>query len=67
MAGAENPIAVENVRVSLNLPSKARVRSVRFLTPERQQAESLPFRQTGGAVQFTAPKFLVYGVCAVQF
>jgi hypothetical protein len=66
MAGAENPIPVENVRVSLNLPANARVTGVRFLTPE-QQPQTMPFRQTGRTVEFTAPKFLVYGVCAVQF
>ncbi len=67
MAGAENPIAVDKVQVSLNLPAKARVKSIQFLTPEQRQAESIPFRQKGGVVQFTAPKFLVYGVCAIQF
>ena len=64
----ENPIAVENVRVSLNLPGVAgRVKSVRFLTPEQDQPQSLPFRQNGVAVEFTAPSFLVYGVFIIQY
>ncbi|HZT31340.1 MAG TPA: hypothetical protein VFA33_15730 [Bryobacteraceae bacterium] len=67
MAGAENPIAVEGVQVSLLLPPNARANSVRFLTPEQAEAQEIPFRQNGSAVEFTAPKFLVYGVCAIQY
>ncbi|HYL34687.1 MAG TPA: hypothetical protein VEV17_02100, partial [Bryobacteraceae bacterium] len=67
MAGAENPIPVEGVQVALNLPPNAHAKSVSFLTPEQPQAQAVSFEQKDGVIRFTAPKFLVYGVCAIQF
>ena len=67
MAAAENAVAQENARVSVNLPASARATGVRFLTPEHGDAVEVAFQQKGRRVEFQAPKFLVYAVCAIQY
>lgn len=58
----EKPVAAPALRAQFRLPGKARVLRMEFVTPENPDAVALDFEQSGGAVRFEAPSFLVYGV-----
>lgn len=63
----EKPIAVENVKVTVQLPSKARVKSVRFSSPDdNMPPTTLKFDRGKDSITFTTPRFLVYGVAVVE-
>lgn len=66
VAAREAPIAAGQVEVRLNVPASARIRRVRFLSPDAAEEKQLPFRHDAGQVRFTAPGFLVYGVCVLE-
>lgn len=62
----EKPIAVKQAGVDLVLPEGAKVRSVRFLTPEEPQPIEVKAQASEGRVRFTVPSFLVYGIARVE-
>jgi hypothetical protein len=66
VSARESPIVTENLFAQLKLPAQTKVRQVRFLSPDDEGERQLPFRQEGEFVRFTAPPFLVYGVCVVE-
>lgn len=62
----EAPRAADPVAVRLRLPAQFKIGKVRFLSPDADDEQSLPFRQEGGWLTLTVPGFLVYGVCVLQ-
>ena len=66
-AGVENPRAAPPFEVRLNLPSGARPRGVRFLSPERPEPRDLSAKTADSQAVFAVPDFLVYGVAIVEF
>ena len=62
----EKPIAVDEVRVDLRLPSGVAVSSAEFLTPEQPEPSKLAVEVNGDRIQFVVPKFLVYGVVRLR-
>ncbi len=66
VSAREAPIEAAPVEVRLNLSADTKVRRVRFLSPDRDEEMQVPFRVDAGAVRFTTPAFLVYGVCVVE-
>lgn len=62
----EAPITAEPVEVRLQVPADAKVRRVRFLSPDAKGESNVDFRHDGGVMRFTTPAFLVYGVCVVE-
>lgn len=70
----EKPIAVEGVKVDIEIPFAANperpvsgVKSVTVVTPEAPDGVAVKFEMAKGArVQFTVPKFLVYAVARIM-
>lgn len=62
----DNPIAVEGVKVDLMVPTGYRPVVVEAMTPETPTPVSLPVEVKDGRLQFTMPKFLVYGIARVK-
>lgn len=62
----ERPIAVPGVDVDLVLPQDRRVVGVEWLTPERDDAQPVPWQVSGGRLTCRVPEFLVYGVARVR-
>jgi hypothetical protein len=62
----EKPLAVSRIVAAVALPEGARLRSVRFLTPESAAERTLEARVTNGRVRFVLPEFLVYGVARIE-
>jgi hypothetical protein len=63
----EKPVAVTSVVAQVMLPEGATVRSVRFLTPEQAEEQTLEATVVSGCVRFVVPEFLVYGVARIEF
>jgi hypothetical protein len=63
----EEPSAVSGVAADLVLPTGSTLRSVRFLTPEREEPRALEAEVAEGRVRFVLPEFLVYGVARIEF
>ncbi len=64
---AEPTTLAAPANVRLRLPdTKAQVRRVRFLTPEKD-AVTLPASTQSGKAIFTPPKFYVYGIAVVEY
>lgn len=66
VSAREAPIGTDPVAVRLQLPANTKISQVRFLSPDAESEVKLDFRRDGGGVRFTAPAFLVYGVCVVE-
>lgn len=62
----EKPIAVDEVRVDLQLPRGVTVTSAEFLTPEERQPIRISIEVAGDRVRFIVPKFLVYGIVRLR-
>lgn len=62
----EKPIAVEGVEVDLALPKGANVTGLTVFSPEEPDETHVKFGINEGRIQFTMPKFLVYGVARLQ-
>lgn len=62
----EKPLSAPSIEAGLQLPAAFKVRAVEFLTPEREQATTVQFRQVGERLRFRVPEFLVYGVVRVK-
>ncbi len=62
----EKPIAVEQVKVDLVLPTGAVVESVEFITPEEAEPQTLKYHVSSGRLHTITPQFLVYGVVRVH-
>jgi hypothetical protein len=65
--GEENPRTSNPVAVRLNLPQGARIKGIRFATPEHPDPQTLTFDVESGQVRFRTPGFLVYGVATVEY
>jgi hypothetical protein len=64
----EKPRPVSGIVAEVALPEGARLRGVRFLTPEREDEVAIEPRSVAdGRVRFAVPPFLVYGVARVEF
>jgi hypothetical protein len=61
----EKPIAAAGVTADILLPEGATVASVRFLTPESNEAKTIAAKVEDGRVRFAVPDFLVYGVVRI--
>lgn len=62
----EKPIAVSGITVDYHLPAEAKVRAVRFITPESTDAVALVAEQVGERLRFKLPEFLVYGIAQIE-
>lgn len=62
----EKPIEVDEIAVDYVLPKGAVVNAVRFATPEGEKPVDVKFTMKDARLQFTAPKFLVYGIARLQ-
>ena len=62
----ENPIAVAEVRVDLQLPCGVSVMSAEFLTPEESEPKKISVETVGDRVRFVVPKFLLYGIVRLR-
>ncbi len=62
----EKPIAVDEVRVDLQLPRGVSVTSAEFLTPEELEPIKISVEVAGDRVRFVVPKFLVYGIVRLR-
>lgn len=63
----EQPLPVENTRVTLRLPDKMKMKSVRLISPDAGSSVGVtPFVQVNGFATFVVPKMLVYSVAVVQ-
>jgi hypothetical protein len=67
IADQENPRAVSGVSVRLGLPAGARVTTVRFVTPEQSEPQTVPATSEKGQALFETPALLVYGVALVEY
>jgi hypothetical protein len=62
-----DPATRETKPTDLDIPKEPRANArVRFLSPDDDSAKELAFRHEAGALRFTAPAFLVYGICVVD-
>ncbi|MBX9789150.1 MAG: hypothetical protein K2Y37_09565 [Pirellulales bacterium] len=62
----ERPVAVSGIKAELLLPSNARVRAVRFVSPESAESQQIESRMENGRLYFELPEFLVYGVARIE-
>jgi len=63
----EKPLAVENVRVRIQMPAGRKLKSIRLLSPDGDEKELVvKARVTKGNAMFTVPKILVYAVAVLQ-
>ena len=62
----EKPIPADPVACDVLLPEGTAVRDVQFMTPEDPAPSALEWKALGGRLQFTSPKFLVYGVARIS-
>jgi hypothetical protein len=62
----EQPIEVASVACDVVLPAGTTVAAVEAITPESPEPQTVAFTQAGDRVQFTQPKFLVYGVARIK-
>ncbi len=63
----EQPIAVENIEVRLQVPSGFRVKNVRLLSPDEATISQIKkVRQRNGVATLIVPKVLVYAVAVAQ-
>jgi hypothetical protein len=63
--GDEQPVECPGGKVSLLLPTEAKVSRLEFLTPESGDAQPVTFERAGERLNFAVPKFLVYGVMRI--
>jgi hypothetical protein len=63
--GFESPLAAAPAGINLSLPDGFKVRRVLFYTPEASR-QKLRFKSSGNRLQFTAPSWLVYGLCVIE-
>ncbi|MDX1945160.1 MAG: hypothetical protein SFU86_07120 [Pirellulaceae bacterium] len=62
----EQPIESPAIACDVLLPAGFTAGSIEAVTPEEEAAVKLEFKQAGGRVQFTAPKFLVYRIVRIK-
>jgi len=66
-SGKELPLADAPVSVDLLLQADAKVKGLRFLTPEVAHPQSVEYRQDGPRLAFKTPGFLVYGLTVIEW
>ena len=57
---------VENIRVTICIPSDQRAKSVLVADPLRDKDATIPFEQEGRRVRFVVPKLSIYALAAIQ-
>jgi len=67
----EKPVAVENVRVSVQLPAGRKLKNIRLLSPDDAEGKNakgaiLKVKVKNGMATFVVPKILVYSVAVMQ-
>jgi hypothetical protein len=63
----EKPLAVAGIAADVALPAGARLRAVRFLTPEQDEPKIIASQIADGRVRFVLPEFLVYCVIRIEY
>lgn len=62
----EKPIESPPIACDVVLPAGFAAASIEAITPEEADAVKLEFKQSGGRLQFTLPKFLVYRIARIK-
>ena len=58
--------SIENVQVSLKLPSNKTARAVQLLSPDAASTDSAVAASSKGAVSFTVPRIRTYTIAVVE-
>jgi hypothetical protein len=62
----EQPLEVPAIACDVLLPAGFKAAAVEAITPESPDPQPIIFTQSGGRIQFTQPKFLVYSIARIK-
>lgn len=63
----ELPVAQENIKVNLNLPSDRKISQIKLHDPELKNSTDVTFEQVGARVEFTINKLNIYAVLEMTY
>jgi hypothetical protein len=57
---------IRDIEVRMQWPSEKGIASVRWLSPDSEEAQTLTAEQVGRALRFTVPRLEVYGLLVIE-